>query len=367
MFRDLMAAAREAVALEPEMREVMAPVLAARTFEDAVARAVSAKLADETVGAATLRARFLVALEAEGFREDGFSAREAVRADALAVVDRDPAAESLLDVVLYFKGFAAIVAHRVARFAWDRGARTFAKWLQGRTSAVFAVDLHPACTISKGVVFDHATGVVVGETAVVGEGCTLLHGVTLGATGKSSGDRHPKIGKHVLLGAGVSVLGNIRVGDGAKIGCGAVVLRSIPSGATAVGAPAKIVGRATEPKPAEKMDLGLCTVDAHGKAWEGACVWRDILAHRAKTAAGDVITFETFRSFLAKKDVSDDVSSDLFFQLDKNQDGLLSEAEVKLHFHAVAAKYCAALKCPLECGKLVADMCNLKNREPNAP
>ena len=175
--------------------------------------------------------------------EGGCAIGENVRADAAAVVERDPAAESLLDV-LNFKGFAALVAHRVARRSWDRGEKSFAKWLQGRASDALAVDIHPACTIGKAVVFDHGTGVVVGETATIGAGCTILHGVTLGATGKERGDRHPKVGRDVLLGAGVSILGNIKIGDGCKIGCAAVVLKPLPPGVTAVGAPAKIVGGA---------------------------------------------------------------------------------------------------------------------------
>ena len=157
-----------------------------------------------------------------------------MRADAAAVVERDPAAESLLDV-LNFKGYAALVAHRVARRSWDRGEKSFAKWLQGRASDALAVDIHPACTIGKAVVFDHGTGVVVGETATIGAGCTILHGVTLGATGKERGDRHPKVGDRCTLGAGATVLGNIRVGDGATVGSQAVVTKDVPTGMTVIG------------------------------------------------------------------------------------------------------------------------------------
>lgn len=131
-------------------------------------------------------------------------------------------------------------------------------WLQSQASASFGVDIHPAATIGKAIMLDHATGIVIGETAVVGDGCSLLHGVTLGGTGKSKGkDRHPKVGKDVLIGAGTSVLGNISIGDGAKVGAGSVVLQPIPHGATAVGAPAKVVGRAKESKPGSENDTSM--------------------------------------------------------------------------------------------------------------
>jgi serine O-acetyltransferase len=148
-----------------------------------------------------------------------------------------------LEVVLFSKGFAALVCHRAAHRLWLRetGRKKFtALYLQSQASALFGVDLHPLAQIGSGLLLDHGTGIVVGETASVGDGCTILHGVTLGGTGKDHGDRHPKVGKHVLIGAGSSILGNVHVGDSAKIGAGSVVLRSIPPFATAVGAPAKV-------------------------------------------------------------------------------------------------------------------------------
>lgn len=193
--------------------------------------------------------------------EAGHSMATAVRRDALAVLRRDPACKTLLEVVLFYKGFAALVCHRAARQKWvqaialQRPQRSMtALYLQSQASAVFGVDIHPATTIGAGIMFDHGTGIVIGETATIGDGCTLLHGVTLGGTGKESGDRHPKIGQNVLIGAGASILGNIRVGNGCKIGAGSVVLRPIPDGATAVGSPAKIIGRALETKPGSFMD-----------------------------------------------------------------------------------------------------------------
>ena len=163
------------------------------------------------------------------------------------------------------KGFAALVLHRAARRRWGKAtgvpgemSRFVSFWLQSQASAAFGVDIHPSASIGKAIMLDHATGIVIGETAVVGDGCSLLHGVTLGGTGKSKGkDRHPKVGRDVLIGAGTSVLGNISIGDGAKVGAGSVVLQPIPHGATAVGAPAKVVGRALESKPGSENDTSM--------------------------------------------------------------------------------------------------------------
>jgi len=195
----------------------------------------------------------------------GWTMAEAVREDVLACVDRDPACLTILEPLLFFKGFAALVLHRAARRRWGKAtgvpgemSRFVSFWLQSQASAAFGVDIHPAATIGRAIMLDHATGIVIGETAVVGDGCSLLHGVTLGGTGKSKGkDRHPKVGRDVLIGAGTSVLGNISIGDGAKIGAGSVVLQPIPHGATAVGAPAKVVGRAMESKPGTENDTSM--------------------------------------------------------------------------------------------------------------
>jgi serine O-acetyltransferase len=160
--------------------------------------------------------------------------RDAIRDDALAVCQRDPAMDTILEVVLFSKGYAALVCHRAAFRLWNTKKFT-ALFLQSQASAVFGLDIHPKARIGSSVMLDHGTGIVIGETAVVGDGCTLLHGVTLGGTGKDHGDRHPKVGNHVLIGAGASLLGNITIGDSAKIGAGSVVLRPIPAHATAVG------------------------------------------------------------------------------------------------------------------------------------
>lgn len=193
------------------------------------------------------RALLRQAFESE-IRELGHTMGAAVRDDVAAVVDRDPAMDTYLEVVLFSKGFAALVCHRAAHRLWLRetSSKKFtALYLQSQASALFGVDLHPLAKIGSGVLLDHGTGIVVGETASIGDGCTILHGVTLGGTGKDHGDRHPKVGKHVLIGAGSCILGNVHIGDSAKIGAGSVVLRSIPAFATAVGAPAKVSAMVT--------------------------------------------------------------------------------------------------------------------------
>ncbi|KAJ6834518.1 serine acetyltransferase 2 [Iris pallida] len=173
--------------------------------------------------------------------------RRAVRRDLRAARDRDPACARSVHCFLYSKGFLALQAHRVAHKLWREGRRPLALALQSRASEVFAVDIHPGARVGAGVLLDHATGVVVGETAVVGDDVSILHNVTLGGTGKEAGDRHPKIGDGVLVGAGTQVLGNVRVGEGAKIGAGSVVLRDVPARTTAVGNPARLVGGKENP------------------------------------------------------------------------------------------------------------------------
>ena len=263
--------ARDAESSEPSMsgllrRTVLHP--GATSFERAVAAVVTHRLSsaagvEPDVCPMAVRDIFTEALESDE-PEMGHTAACAIRTDALACVDRDPACETLLEAVLFFKGYAAIVTHRVSRRRWNGGSRFVALWLQSQASSAFGVDIHPAANLGTGLFFDHATGIVIGETACLGDGCTLLHGVTLGGTGKDAGDRHPKVGKDVLIGAGASVLGNIPIGDGAKIGAGSVVLRPIPHGATAVGAPAKIIGWAKEKNPGSKVDQLLMNVESAG-------------------------------------------------------------------------------------------------------
>lgn len=178
----------------------------------------------------------------------------AIRADLQAVVTRDPATMGYTQPLLYFKGFQALQSYRVAHHHWEAGRRPLALFLQSRISEVFAVDIHPAARIGKGIMFDHATSVVIGATAVVEDDFSMLHEVTLGGTGKADGDRHPKIGRGVMIGAGAKVLGNIRVGEGAKIGSGSVVLSDVPPHVTVAGVPAQVVSKPIEQFPALTMD-----------------------------------------------------------------------------------------------------------------
>jgi serine O-acetyltransferase len=178
----------------------------------------------------------------------------AVRKDLSAVQERDPAARGLTSPFLFFKGFQALETYRLAHWFWVEERRTLALYLQSRCSEVFNVDIHPAARIGSGVFIDHGTGVVIGETAVVGDDVSLLHEVTLGGTGKETGDRHPKIGNGVLLGAGAKILGNITIGDGSKIAACSVVLGPIPPHSTAAGIPAKVIGKPATLEPALQMD-----------------------------------------------------------------------------------------------------------------
>lgn len=164
-----------------------------------------------------------------------------VREDLMAVLDRDPACSRMVHCFLYYKGFLAVQTHRVAHKLWEDGRRSLALFLQSRVSEVFAVDIHPAAVIGSGVLLDHATGVVIGETSVIGNNVSILHNVTLGGTGKTAGDRHPKVGEGVLIGAGTNILGNVRIGRKAMIGAGTVVLKDVPEEITAVGNPARLV------------------------------------------------------------------------------------------------------------------------------
>lgn len=177
-----------------------------------------------------------------------------VRVDIQAYYDRDPACDRFLMPVLYFKGFHAIQTHRLANWLWNAGRRDFALYLQSRSSVVFQTDIHPAARMGRGIFVDHATGLVVGETAVIDDDVSLLHGVTLGGTGKSGGDRHPKIRHGVLIGAGAKILGNIEIGHCTKVAAGSVVLKSVPNNKTVAGVPARIVGEAGCDEPSRAMD-----------------------------------------------------------------------------------------------------------------
>ncbi|MFF2320372.1 serine O-acetyltransferase [Agrobacterium sp. NPDC058088] len=177
-----------------------------------------------------------------------------LRVDIQAVYDRDPACTRFMEPVLYFKGFHAIQTHRLAHWLWTKGRRDFALYLQSRSSSVFQTDINPQAKVGKGLFLDHATGLVVGSTAVIGDNVSILQGVTLGGTGKETGDRHPKIRSGVLIGAGAKILGNIEIGSCSRIAAGSVVLKPVPPNATVAGVPAKIVGEAGCNEPSRIMD-----------------------------------------------------------------------------------------------------------------
>ena len=241
--------AEEVVRREPELATfIYSTILHHDALEAAVVHRLSERLSHADVSGEMIRQGYANALE------DQPSIGEAFRADIAATVDRDPATNRFLEPVLYFKGFHAIQTHRLAHWLWSRGRQDFAFYLQSRSSAVFQCDIHPAARIGRGIFLDHATGLVVGETAVIEDDVSMLHDVTLGGTGKESGDRHPKIRRGVLIGAGAKILGNIEVGHCARIAAGSVVVKSVPNNVTVAGVPAKVVGEAGCAEPARAMD-----------------------------------------------------------------------------------------------------------------
>jgi serine O-acetyltransferase len=245
----IVAGGEEVVAGEPALSNlVYSNVLNHDSFESALVHRLAARLDHSDVSADLIRQAFDDALE---IRPE--IALEA-RADLVATFERDPACHKSVDAFLHFKGFHAIQTHRFAHALWQAGRRDLALYLQSRSSQVYQVDINPAARVGKGIMLDHATGFVVGETATIGDNVSILQGVTLGGTGKADEDRHPKIGNGVLIGAGAIILGNIKVGDCARIGAGSVVVKEVPPHVTVVGVPAKIVGQAGAQQPSTVMD-----------------------------------------------------------------------------------------------------------------
>jgi serine O-acetyltransferase len=241
--------AETAIRQEPSLGGLMlTSLLNHGTLEAAVVHRVASRLGHASVPSDLIEQTFLEALQAEPAIGDAF------RADIAAVVDRDPAVTRVIEPVLYFKGFHAIQTHRLAHWLWNRGRYDFALYLQSRSSEVFQTDINPAARIGRGIFLDHATGLVVGATAVIEDNVSMLQDVTLGGTGKVRGDRHPKIRQGVLIGAGAKVLGNIEVGQCARIAAGSVVLEAVPRNTTVAGVPARVVGTAGCAEPARSMD-----------------------------------------------------------------------------------------------------------------
>ena len=240
---------------EPNLASMVnAVILSHRDLDHALSFQIARKLGDLELPPMSLRE-----ICEEAYASDR-TIVTAAEADLRAVFERDPACKGYVQPFLFFKGFLALQAYRVAHWLWRQGREAMSFHLQSRVSELFQVDIHPAAVIGKGAFLDHATGIVIGETAVVGDDVSMLHGVTLGGTSTERVDRHPKIGRGVLIGAGAHVIGNITVGDFAKIGTGSVVTKPVPSGCTAVGVPARLINCPTCSEPSKTMDQTL--VDA---------------------------------------------------------------------------------------------------------
>jgi serine O-acetyltransferase len=227
---------------------VFSSILAHDSFEDALIQRLALRLGNADLGADAVVKAFQDALQAEP------DIGHAARADIVATFDRDPACHRYIDPLLYFKGYQALQTQRMAHRLWASGRKDFAYYLQSRSSMISSVDIHPAAQIGRGIMIDHGHDIVIGETCVIEDNVSLMQGVTLGGTGKESGDRHPKIRHGVLIGAGAKILGNIEIGHCSRVAACSVVLHDVPSNRTVAGVPAKVVGYAGCAEPARAMD-----------------------------------------------------------------------------------------------------------------
>lgn len=239
----------EIVSSEPVLAGlVYSAILTHENFESAIAYRLAQKLASGEMTEAILNTAF-----ADAYAENDLIGI-AARSDTLAIFERDPACNQYIQPLLFYKGFQAIQAYRIAKSFWEKGQKNLAYFIQMRASEVYGVDIHPAATIGRGLMIDHAHAVVIGETAVVGDNVSMLHSVTLGGTGKDEQDRHPKVGDNVLLGAGAKILGNITVGACSRVAAGSVVLADVPPCKTVAGVPARVVGDAGCDQPSVLMN-----------------------------------------------------------------------------------------------------------------
>ncbi len=250
-------AIRHEVGLRAEFEPIMATffqatVLNHDTMEGSLSFLLASKLDSSVVSSMAIREIIQEAIQAEP------AIIQAAQIDIKATRDRDPACNSFSTPYLFYKGFHALQIHRVSHWLWQQERHSLAFFLQNQLSTMFGVDIHPAAKIGCGIMFDHATGLVIGETAVIEDDVSILHGVTLGGTGKEQGDRHPKVRHGVMIGANASIIGNIEIGEGAKVGAGSVVMKDVPAHTTVVGVPAEIVGKPSCDCPAENMDQGCC-------------------------------------------------------------------------------------------------------------
>lgn len=249
VWSDIRLEAQDIVSKETDLAAfIYQAVLSHELLEDALSHLLASKLSNREVEPQTIQRVF-----AEAF-DKAPEISDAIRADLKAVLDRDPACQNHVTPFLYFKGFHALQSHRVANWLWSIGRTNMALFIQSRVSSLFGVDIHPAAVMGRGIMMDHATGIVIGETAVVGDDVSILHDVTLGGTGKETEDRHPKIGNGVLISVGAKVLGNIEIGECARIAAGSVVLHPVPAHCTVAGVPAKVVGCAGCDQPAREMN-----------------------------------------------------------------------------------------------------------------
>ena len=249
VWKQLSREAAMAAKREPILANLLhASILDRSCLEEALSYRLARKLGHHAVSEEYLQEVFM-----DAFRNDP-NIVEDVRQDLIAVKTRDPACIDYLSSFLHFKGFQALTAYRIAHNLYKRGRKDIAFYLQSIMSEVFQVDIHPAAQIGRGILIDHATSIVVGETAVIENNVSLLHEVTLGGTGKETGDRHPKVRQGVLIGAGAKILGNVEIGEGAKIGAGSVVLEDVQAHTTVAGVPATVVGETREDSPALDMD-----------------------------------------------------------------------------------------------------------------
>jgi serine O-acetyltransferase len=248
--------AEELVIAEPSIASFAhATILKHQRLEDALSYHLARKVGTDDVSPMMAREIFDEAMNAEP------RIGEAVRADLSAIFERDPACHSYIQAFLFFKGFHALQCYRIAHWLWSQQRYWLAYFLQSRVSELFGVDIHPAARLGRGILMDHATGIVIGETAVVEDDVSLLHGVTLGGTGKETGDRHPKIRRGVLLSVGAKVLGNIEVGEYSRVGAGSLVLKPVPAHCTVAGVPAKVIGCAGSDRPSQDMNQSLEGLD----------------------------------------------------------------------------------------------------------
>ena len=256
-WQELYQEAQEIFKKEPVLEDILnKQILSCSGLDLCLARIISAKLATREVDRQQL---FQVCMQAYS---DDCDLLACAVADVMAVANRDPASKSKVRILLFLKGPHVLESWRISHWLWQKGRCDLASYIQSRISDVFSVDIHPAAKIGRGLMLDHATNIVIGETAFISDTVSMLHDVTLGGTGKEQGDRHPKVGKGVMIGAGAKVLGNIKIGEGAIVGAGSVVLRDVPPHTTVVGVPARVVGKPDIDMPSLDMDQMLAGCDA---------------------------------------------------------------------------------------------------------